>query len=187
MVIAAKFGWTRRDVLKSAATRTSDDQVADISRQTLVQVDQEVLQLVLKKSFTRGLSTRRVLGGPVRNCYPFPRRNRKISVLGNITHCACLPNIRVQEMSTQYEQNFSTVLFCRTTEDGLIAPDWDESREAELKGQFEVGLTVADRYFLKERLGDGAMGRVFLAKDLRLDRPVAMKVIIAPSAQRRKS
>ncbi len=44
-------------------------------------------------------------------------------------------------------------------------------------GNFEVGLTVADRYFLTERLGDGAMGRVFLAKDLRLDRPVAMKVI----------
>jgi serine/threonine protein kinase len=80
-------------------------------------------------------------------------------------------------MSPQEVESLSTVLFCRTTADGLIAPDWDESRDAELIGNFEVGLTVAGRYFLTERLGDGAMGRVFLAKDLRLDRPVAMKVI----------
>jgi hypothetical protein len=80
-------------------------------------------------------------------------------------------------MSTQNAENLSTVLFCRTTADGLIAPDWDDTRDAELLGKFEVGLTIDDRYFLTERLGDGAMGRVFLAKDLRLDRAVAMKVI----------
>jgi serine/threonine protein kinase len=71
----------------------------------------------------------------------------------------------------------STLLFCRSHEDGTIGPDWNNAREPELQGQFEVGLTVADRYFLQEELGDGAMGRVFLAKDLRLDRPVAMKVV----------
>ena len=59
----------------------------------------------------------------------------------------------------------------------MIAPEWDDSRDAELAGQFEVGLTVGDRYFLKEKLGQGSMGRVFLAIDLRLDRPVAMKVV----------
>lgn len=71
----------------------------------------------------------------------------------------------------------TTLLFCRSTDAGLITPAWDESCEAELRGQFEVGLTVADRYLLQKRLGGGAMGRVFLAKDLRLDRPVAMKVV----------
>ncbi len=71
----------------------------------------------------------------------------------------------------------ATLLFCRSQNDGTIAPDWGNSREAELHGQFEVGLTVADRYFLKGTLGDGSMGRVFLANDLRLDRPVAMKVV----------
>ncbi len=39
-------------------------------------------------------------------------------------------------MSTQKQENISTVLFCRTGKNGLIAPDWDESREAELFGQF---------------------------------------------------
>ncbi len=71
----------------------------------------------------------------------------------------------------------STLLFCRSHEDGTIAPDWTGLREVELQGQFEVGLTVAGRYFLKQKLGDGSMGRVFLAIDLRLDRPVAMKVV----------
>lgn len=80
-------------------------------------------------------------------------------------------------MPAQDEKHLSTFLFCRSNDDGSIAPDWDDSREAELRGQFEVGLTVADRYLLKTKLGDGSMGRVFLAKDLRLDRPVAMKVV----------
>jgi serine/threonine protein kinase len=71
----------------------------------------------------------------------------------------------------------TTLRFCRTADDGSIGPDWDESREAELLGQFEVGLTIADRYLLKKRLGEGSMGRVFLAIDLRLDRPVAVKVV----------
>lgn len=80
-------------------------------------------------------------------------------------------------MTKHDESDVSTVLFCRSWEDGQIAPDWDASRESELLGQFEIGLTVAERYILKQHLGDGAMGRVFLAKDLRLDRPVAMKVV----------
>src|SRR3972149_9571293 len=80
-------------------------------------------------------------------------------------------------MPVQDEENLSTPLLCRSNEDGTIAPDWDNFREAELQGQFEVGLTVADRYFLKKKLGDGSMGRVFLANDLRLDRPVAMKAV----------
>jgi hypothetical protein len=71
----------------------------------------------------------------------------------------------------------STFLFCRSTGDGTIAPDWDDTRETELRGCFEVGLTIAERYLLEKKLGKGAMGRVFLAKDLRLDRPVAMKVV----------
>ncbi len=74
----------------------------------------------------------------------------------------------------------STLLFCRSHDDGTISPDWSSSREEELRGQFEEGLTVADRYLLKNKLGDGSMGRVFLATDLRLERPVAMKVVSHP-------
>jgi serine/threonine protein kinase len=80
-------------------------------------------------------------------------------------------------MPTQDQDILSTLLFCRTSDDGTIAPDWSDSREAELRGRFEVGLTVADRYLLRKKLGDGSMGRVFLASDLRLDRPVAIKVV----------
>jgi tetratricopeptide (TPR) repeat protein len=40
-----------------------------------------------------------------------------------------------------------------------------------------VGLRVDERYDVLRRLGSGGMGDVFLANDLRLDRPVAMKVL----------
>lgn len=80
-------------------------------------------------------------------------------------------------MSPQDQELASTVLFCRSHANGIVAPYWHESGDFELPGQFEIGLTVADRYFLKEYLGSGAMGRVFLANDLRLERPVAMKVV----------
>ncbi len=80
-------------------------------------------------------------------------------------------------MPAQNQNLLPTVLFCRSHADGSIAADWSDSRERELQGQFEVGLTVAERYLLEAILGDGAMGRVFLARDLRLDRPVAIKVV----------
>src|SRR5262245_24607530 len=80
-------------------------------------------------------------------------------------------------MSAPDQQELSTQLFCRSSGDGTIEPHWNDTRDAELNGQFDVGLTIADRYLLQERLGNGSMGRVFLAKDLRLDRPVAMKVV----------
>lgn len=80
-------------------------------------------------------------------------------------------------MPAQDEEILSTFLFSRSTDNGSIAPDWDDAREEELRGRFEVGLTVAGRYLFQKKLGTGGMGRVFLAKDLRLDRPVAIKVV----------
>ena len=43
---------------------------------------------------------------------------------------------------------------------------------------------AADRYVLEREIGRGGMGRVFLGRDLRLGRPVAMKVLLDPSAAR---
>ncbi|HEX7900045.1 MAG TPA: protein kinase [Planctomycetota bacterium] len=40
-----------------------------------------------------------------------------------------------------------------------------------------LGLRVDERYDVLRRIGSGGMGEVFLASDLRLDRPVAMKVV----------
>jgi serine/threonine-protein kinase len=81
-------------------------------------------------------------------------------------------------MASQQEGLPSTVLFCRSNDDGSVTPNWDESCEAALQGQFEVGLTIAGRFLLTKKLGHGSMGRVFLARDLRLDRAVAVKVVL---------
>ncbi len=83
-------------------------------------------------------------------------------------------------MNTQDQRFLTTTVFCRSQIDGTIVPHWNESHEADLKGQFEIGLTVAERYLLKKKLGKGSMGRVFLAEDQRLDRPVAIKVVCHP-------
>lgn len=69
------------------------------------------------------------------------------------------------------------ILYCRSTFDGMISPPWDTTCDAELQGVFEPGLLLADRYRLQQPLGGGAMGRVFLAQDLRLGRLVAVKVV----------
>lgn len=81
-------------------------------------------------------------------------------------------------MALQDDVSASTIRFCVSAADGSIAPAWDDGQEAQLAGEFEVGLTVAGRYLLQQKLGNGSMGRVFRAKDLRLDRSVALKVVL---------
>ena len=46
---------------------------------------------------------------------------------------------------------------------------------AELREQLQRGL--ADRYAIERELGRGGMATVYLASDLRHDRPVALKVL----------
>src|SRR5215211_2999606 len=49
------------------------------------------------------------------------------------------------------------------------------SEVAELPEQLKHGL--ADRYLIERELGRGGMATVFLAHDLRHDRPVALKIL----------
>ena len=70
-------------------------------------------------------------------------------------------------MPIQDEKLRSTILFCRSSDSGTVTPNWDDVQEEDLTGMFEVGLTIADRYLLEKNLGNGGMGRVFQARDLR--------------------
>jgi serine/threonine protein kinase len=47
-----------------------------------------------------------------------------------------------------------------------------------------VSASAADRYVLEREIGRGGMGRVFAGRDLRLQRPVAIKVLLEPSEAR---
>lgn len=69
--------------------------------------------------------------------------------------------------------------------DGVFAPGspialWDEAEVREafgLESGFDAGHRLLDRYELEEKIGQGAMGAVFRARDAKLERKVAVKVL----------
>src|SRR5215510_8474766 len=59
---------------------------------------------------------------------------------------------------------------------GKATPSLDNGKiPVDLRAQLQVAL--ADRYRVEQELGRGGMATVFLAQDLRHDRPVAVKVL----------
>ncbi|MEM7454851.1 MAG: protein kinase [Planctomycetota bacterium] len=67
--------------------------------------------------------------------------------------------------------------YCVSTVDGAIEPMLDEEESFQLSRLFASGMTIGDRYTLESCIGQGGMGKVFLASDNRLDRKVAIKIV----------
>jgi serine/threonine protein kinase len=72
----------------------------------------------------------------------------------------------------------ATLSYSVARQNGDIEPLLTPQDLAQLANRFLPGIVLEGRYVLERELGRGAMGIVFLGRDNRLDRPVAIKVIL---------
>jgi serine/threonine protein kinase len=72
----------------------------------------------------------------------------------------------------------ATLSYSVAREGGKVEPLLGAEDLEHLAGTFFRGTVLQGRYVLELELGRGAMGLVFLGRDNRLDRPVAIKVIL---------
>ena len=63
-------------------------------------------------------------------------------------------------------------------EGGKVEPLSSAQDLDQLASNFTAGMVLQGRYMLERELGRGAMGLVFLGRDNRLDRSVAIKAIL---------
>jgi serine/threonine-protein kinase len=67
--------------------------------------------------------------------------------------------------------------YLTVTATGELTTLLDEAARADISQRFAPGVVIQERYKLEQELGRGGMGQVFLGRDLRLNRHVAIKVI----------
>jgi hypothetical protein len=70
----------------------------------------------------------------------------------------------------------ATLAYSVTRGDGRLGPLVATEQQQRLQVAFRPGGVLQGRYAIECEIGAGGMGRVYLGKDLRLDRPVAIKV-----------
>ncbi len=72
----------------------------------------------------------------------------------------------------------ATLTYSVGRDGGRIEPLLDAAQQQQLREAFTPAEVLQDRYRIDRELGHGGMGVVFLGRDLRLDRPVAIKAIL---------
>jgi serine/threonine protein kinase len=72
----------------------------------------------------------------------------------------------------------ATLSYCVARDGGKVEPLLCAQDIEQLARIFTPGMVLQGRYLLERELGRGAMGIVFLGRDNRLDRPVAIKAVL---------
>jgi hypothetical protein len=71
-----------------------------------------------------------------------------------------------------------TLTYLVTKANGQIEPLLDRERRERLRTSFAPGTLLQGRYLVNQELGRGGMGLVYFGHDERMDRPVAIKVML---------